>query len=89
MANDKRSKCEDPGNMPYQPPDLRKQWEGIGGASGYKCRIDRNIIRRGGRFAVRLYNGQKQITLGTYDTAAEARAARDAEEARLGLRRKK
>lgn len=89
MAKDQRTKIKDPGNMPYQPKQLEQEWASVGGVSGYKCRIDRNIIRRGGRFAVRLWNGQKQVTLGTYDTAAEARAARDAEEARLGLKRKK
>ena len=75
--------------MPYQPADLRKQWEGIGGASGYRERIHRNISRKGARFCARGFDGERILYIGTYDTAEEAIAARDAEEARLGLKRKK
>lgn len=88
MAKDQRTKIKDPGNMPYCPPQLEREWADAGEASTYRRRTDRNIIRRGARFAVRLWNGERQVTLGTFDTLAEARSVRDAEEARLGLNRR-
>jgi len=91
MADDQRFKIRNPGNMPYQPKQIKKQWANVGAFSEYKCskvRVDRNIVLRNGRFSVRIWDGKRQVTFGTYDTEEEARKVRDAEEARMVVKRR-
>ena len=70
---------KEPGNMPYQPPEMRK-WNKVGAPKT----VERCItLSTSGRMRVSIWDGVKSHYGGTHDTIEEARDARDALEKRI------
>ena len=68
-----------PGNMPYQPPQLR-QWNKVG-AHRAVARCITPTER--GRFKVQIWDGERRRYIGIYDEIEEAREERDKFEAQM------
>ena len=68
-----------PGNMPYQPPQLR-QWNKVGAQRA----VERCITPTAkGRFKVQSWDGERRRYIGTYDEIEKAREERDKFEAQM------
>ena len=68
-----------PGNMPYQPPQLR-QWNKVGAHRA----LDRcHPPTERGRFKVQIWDGERRRYIGIYDEIEEAREERDKFEAQM------
>ena len=68
-----------PGNMPYQPPQLL-QWNKVGAHRA----VERCITpTERGRFKVQIWDGERRRYIGIYDEIEEAREERDKFEAQM------
>ena len=68
-----------PGNMPYQPPQLRQ-----GNKVGAHRAVERCITpTERGRFKVQIWDGERRRYIGIYDEIEEAREERDKFEAQM------